>query len=607
MTRGTSPMSGSTSGSYPSEPGRSGIPGAGFPVERHLVAPARPVAPGAVAVLMEGDGVRNAQAIEARIESGQGGADDDADDPPAAAVRRPGGRRSRRRRPEPSRCAVQGEERGDSVGQNRIIAAMTRRGRRGHGDDGCRTRHRGWSSEGVGSGAAREWAGVPWFRRTARLVAAHARPPALGMAFREGPSGARRRGTDLTVARRSSTYSEDGVLMAGPRHHDVLVVGGGNAGISLAAKLRRDGCRDVAVVEPKQVHEYRPLLSYVAVGDGHARRPAPSAGRRDPRRGPLVPRPVVAHRAGALPGAAGERGRADLLRPRRVPRLARGLGRDPGRASRRCAPRRRRRATCRSTRPARGRCCRRWWPGRRCSRSPTGTCPCAPSASSPCSLAADHWRRTGVLDAIDDRAARRGEHGWSTCDRADGELRAAAEVVRRARAHRHERRVGRRVDAVAAAADSRRVPTTCATTRSTSHRRTGRPTGWRRERADLAGERRLPRRRPADPAAPRPPDGLGSRRRGDRRRAALGRGAAQAGAGRRAQHRGPPDRRDDAAVRRVLGRAGHHVAPRAPARRVRPRRPPRADHDRARPGAPAPQPAACSTGTWSRRSTGTGC
>ena len=54
--------------------------------------------------------------------------------------------------------------------------------------------------------------------------------------------------------------------MAGPRHHDVLVVGGGNAGISLAAKLRRDGCRDVAVVEPKQVHEYRPLLSYVASG-----------------------------------------------------------------------------------------------------------------------------------------------------------------------------------------------------------------------------------------------------------------------------------------------------------------------------------------------------
>lgn len=54
--------------------------------------------------------------------------------------------------------------------------------------------------------------------------------------------------------------------MAPPRHHDVLIIGGGNAGISLAARLRRDGARDVAVVEPEHVHHYRPLLSYVAGG-----------------------------------------------------------------------------------------------------------------------------------------------------------------------------------------------------------------------------------------------------------------------------------------------------------------------------------------------------
>ncbi|OLT52444.1 NAD(P)/FAD-dependent oxidoreductase [Cellulosimicrobium sp. CUA-896] len=54
--------------------------------------------------------------------------------------------------------------------------------------------------------------------------------------------------------------------MSTPVHHDVLVVGGGNAGLSLAGRLRRDGCTDVAVVEPKDVHEYRPLLSYVASG-----------------------------------------------------------------------------------------------------------------------------------------------------------------------------------------------------------------------------------------------------------------------------------------------------------------------------------------------------
>lgn len=54
--------------------------------------------------------------------------------------------------------------------------------------------------------------------------------------------------------------------MSGPRRHDVLVIGGGNAGLSLAGRVRRDGCRDVAVVEPRSVHHYRPLLSYVASG-----------------------------------------------------------------------------------------------------------------------------------------------------------------------------------------------------------------------------------------------------------------------------------------------------------------------------------------------------
>ena len=44
-------------------------------------------------------------------------------------------------------------------------------------------------------------------------------------------------------------------------HHDVLVVGGGNGGISAAAKLLRDGFSDVAVVSPSPVHRYRPLLN----------------------------------------------------------------------------------------------------------------------------------------------------------------------------------------------------------------------------------------------------------------------------------------------------------------------------------------------------------
>lgn len=50
-------------------------------------------------------------------------------------------------------------------------------------------------------------------------------------------------------------------------HHDVLVVGGGNAGISLAARLLRDGFSGVTVVAPDPLHRYRPLLNYVGAGE----------------------------------------------------------------------------------------------------------------------------------------------------------------------------------------------------------------------------------------------------------------------------------------------------------------------------------------------------
>ncbi|MGK9273764.1 NAD(P)/FAD-dependent oxidoreductase [Williamsia muralis] len=50
------------------------------------------------------------------------------------------------------------------------------------------------------------------------------------------------------------------------QYFDVLVIGGGNAGISAAARLIKKGITDVAVIEPQRVHTYRPLLSYVGGG-----------------------------------------------------------------------------------------------------------------------------------------------------------------------------------------------------------------------------------------------------------------------------------------------------------------------------------------------------
>ncbi|RFA23574.1 NAD(P)/FAD-dependent oxidoreductase [Subtercola boreus] len=62
-------------------------------------------------------------------------------------------------------------------------------------------------------------------------------------------------------------------------HHEVVVIGGGNAGLSVAGRLRRYGVQDVAVIEPRTHHLYQPMFSHVAGGTapaGAATRPQES-------------------------------------------------------------------------------------------------------------------------------------------------------------------------------------------------------------------------------------------------------------------------------------------------------------------------------------------
>lgn len=52
--------------------------------------------------------------------------------------------------------------------------------------------------------------------------------------------------------------------------HRIVVIGGGNAGLSVAARLRNAGQGDVAIIEPRTEHYYQPL--WTLVGGGRAPR-----------------------------------------------------------------------------------------------------------------------------------------------------------------------------------------------------------------------------------------------------------------------------------------------------------------------------------------------
>lgn len=56
--------------------------------------------------------------------------------------------------------------------------------------------------------------------------------------------------------------------MSPTEHHDVLIAGGGTAGITVAARLLRNWFRrrDVAVIEPGDTHYYQPLWTLVGAG-----------------------------------------------------------------------------------------------------------------------------------------------------------------------------------------------------------------------------------------------------------------------------------------------------------------------------------------------------
>ena len=54
--------------------------------------------------------------------------------------------------------------------------------------------------------------------------------------------------------------------MAQNSRHKILIIGGGTAGLTVAARLRRAGESDVAIIEPSEKHFYQPLWTLVGAG-----------------------------------------------------------------------------------------------------------------------------------------------------------------------------------------------------------------------------------------------------------------------------------------------------------------------------------------------------
>jgi sulfide:quinone oxidoreductase len=75
--------------------------------------------------------------------------------------------------------------------------------------------------------------------------------------------------------------------------HQVVVIGGSSAGITVAARLRRAGLRDIAIIEPSDQHYYQPL--WTLVGGGRA----PAAATVRPEAS-VMPKDVTWVRAGAV-------------------------------------------------------------------------------------------------------------------------------------------------------------------------------------------------------------------------------------------------------------------------------------------------------------------
>lgn len=188
-------------------------------------------------------------------------------------------------------------------------------------------------------------------------------------------------------------------LHDGPLHHRVVIVGGGNAGLSVAARLRNAGVTGIAIIDPTDTHYYQPL--WTLVGGGRAK--IEKSARQQAK---LIPKGVRWYRfaaahidpdAKAVELANGTRITYDALvvAPgiqldwEKIPGLHESLGR--ARTSSNYLP---------EFAPKTWEFIQQTTSGTAVFAMPSGPIKCAGAPQKAAYLAADYWRKQGVLDQI---------------------------------------------------------------------------------------------------------------------------------------------------------------------------------------------------------------
>ncbi len=183
-------------------------------------------------------------------------------------------------------------------------------------------------------------------------------------------------------------------------HYDVLIVGGGNAGISLAARLLRGGVRDVAVVEAQPVHRYRPMLNYVGAGEASMASLEKPAAEVVPDGCTSIREQVVAVDAGGPSVQTRDGRRIGCSTLVLCPGLEEDWEATPGLhesyASGWAGS-----TFVVDTAPLVWPALRDLSGGRVLFSVPPEPAPCGATALKPLFMACDHWRRTGVLKDLD--------------------------------------------------------------------------------------------------------------------------------------------------------------------------------------------------------------